>query len=978
MNRMTISSRLVSLHLIFCRTIVCVGLLAAYSTSANAIVQAVAIHIPDSGTNCFSAPQTWKSFHAVRFLEEALKSDGTPYVELTGSQIDSGALFSSGTLNYPILISIGTECVSDTQINQIRSFASAGGTVFAGGASWTRDSSGNLRTSGGHPTFALSTEMGLVPSGWRFISQVTPGTMTAAINHLNPTELYWWDLPFAYNEVRDNALHPIMGVEPTASSPAEVNLWALNGVGFWQSVASDPMPSGSWTDSHFAVYFANVTGNPYHRDDMIYRVGTEIYVRRSTGAGFGAPEAWSYWSTPYDFTIADVNGDGKADVVGRSGADIQVALSTGSGFASSSSWINNWDVHYDYKLADINGDGKADIIGRNGNIVRAALSTGSAFGPSSSQWTTWSTSYDYQLADVNGDGKADIIGRSGTDIEVGLSTGSSFAGSSAWTSWSTPYDAKFFDVNGDGKADIVGRSGSDVQVGLSTGSGFASSGTPPTSDWTTWDSNYTISAADVDGDGKKDLVGIKVSGGTSGPALGDLEVGLSTGEPIGSSANWVNLARKTYGSGLFIYDAGLVTLAGYGYADKNTEYKIVHSAITEAFARVGTPLATMAPWPYEYNAAMIFRHEHWFAEDVQNFEKSFSTGNFGEYYIQPDLAGESHCGPYGPQVNDYYAQVPWGLSNGAIIGAHIIYHQTLDSTNYSGAVSMLTNTLNLMGSQATSGGYTLPTVQAFTAPAYEAVKQSSLQAIWDEGFKTTGDIGVGPFPHFTIDPESATAYIGALLQIPDSEWPSDPQYTQDPGLDNIERMIDVPGTPGPIEWAAKLSFDMGGLINVYDHLAADPYGYGASGGGSGPIDPCQFSRLDLVTRELNYVKNTLDQNAGRVWYTNSLDIRNWWLQRDRRSMTSVFARYSPTMTAISMSVVIGSPRDTTTFPDTDTAVRVTLDPTTLAQEPYGVYVFLNGTLSTTSCADTSVVRCSGSDLYIKIGSATSVGIVVGM
>ena len=45
---------------------------------------------------------------------------------------------------------------------------------------------------------------------------------------------------------------------------------------------------------------------------------------------------------------------------------------------------------------------------------------------------------------------------------------SRFASSSQWTTWSTAYDYKLADVNGDGRADIIGRSGSNVHVGLAS------------------------------------------------------------------------------------------------------------------------------------------------------------------------------------------------------------------------------------------------------------------------------------------------------------------------------------------------------------------------------------------------------------------------------------------------------------------------------------------------------------------------------
>ena len=121
-----------------------------------------------------------------------------------------------------------------------------------------------------------------------------------------------------------------------------------------------------------------------------------------------------------------------------------------------------------------------------------------------------------------------------------------FATSSTWTSWSTSYSHSFADVNGDGRADIIGRSSSgDVQVALSTGSGFSASKT-----WSTWDTRYNLLLADVNADGRADLVG---RFGT------DVQVALSTGTKFASSSTWTNWSAA--------YDMQLADVDGDGRAD---------------------------------------------------------------------------------------------------------------------------------------------------------------------------------------------------------------------------------------------------------------------------------------------------------------------------------------------------------------------------------------------------------------------------
>jgi hypothetical protein len=98
----------------------------------------------------------WKYFSLNLMLKEAFKSDGTPYVEISDQQIETGNLLVSGVPKYPILFSLACECISDKEAQQLSSYVSAGGFVYAGASSWTRYENGSLRTD-----FALSPQMGL-------------------------------------------------------------------------------------------------------------------------------------------------------------------------------------------------------------------------------------------------------------------------------------------------------------------------------------------------------------------------------------------------------------------------------------------------------------------------------------------------------------------------------------------------------------------------------------------------------------------------------------------------------------------------------------------------------------------------------------------------------------------------------------------------------------------------------------------------
>jgi len=100
---------------------------------------------------------TWRYFVAYQSLEEALKADGTPYVEVSDADIAAGKLLTAdGSARYPILVSLAAEAVADAEIAPLRGYVSAGGFLMVGSSSFTRNPNGTTRGS-----FALQTEMGL-------------------------------------------------------------------------------------------------------------------------------------------------------------------------------------------------------------------------------------------------------------------------------------------------------------------------------------------------------------------------------------------------------------------------------------------------------------------------------------------------------------------------------------------------------------------------------------------------------------------------------------------------------------------------------------------------------------------------------------------------------------------------------------------------------------------------------------------------
>lgn len=303
-------------------------------------------------------------------------------------------------------------------------------------------------------------------------------------------------------------------------------------------------------------FMADVNGDS--KADIV-GFGTDgVYVSFSLGKDFTVPEKllenfFTYggsWISQdkYPRFLADVDGDGKADIVGFGTDAVYVSFSQGAtfsqpekekllgnGFCYGGSWISQ--NKYPRFLADVNGDGKADIVGfgEQGAFVSFAETTPPSgfqfkqpqliltdFGASSG-WET-QDKYPRLMADVDGDKKADIIGLGKEGMRVKFSNGDSFGdeiflpGQFVYQHWTRTTG----DVNGDGKADVIGFDTFGFFITISNGRGFDPvylanynfGSSWPAIENDSWD-DYNLKPrmfADVDGDGKADIVGFSPNG----------------------------------------------------------------------------------------------------------------------------------------------------------------------------------------------------------------------------------------------------------------------------------------------------------------------------------------------------------------------------------------------------------------------------------------------------------------------------------
>ncbi|WP_205525403.1 FG-GAP-like repeat-containing protein [Pyxidicoccus trucidator] len=296
---------------------------------------------------------------------------------------------------------------------------------------------------------------------------------------------------------------------------------------------------------------------------------------------YGYNQGWRVETHPR--IAADVNGDGRADIVGFANGGVYVALSTGTGFTAGQIWFPEYGYNQGWRVdqhprtaADVNGDGRADIVGFANGGVYVALSTGTGF----TAGQIWLSEFGYDqgwrvevhprtAADVNGDGRADIVGFANGGVYVALSTGTGFTAGQIWLpeygynqSWRVEQHPRTSaDVNGDGRADIVGFANGGVYVALSTGTGFTAGQI-----WLSefgYDQGWRVevhprTAADVNGDGRADIVGF---------ANGGLYVALSTGTGVAAGQIWLPEYGYNQGWRVEQHPRTLADIDGNGRAD---------------------------------------------------------------------------------------------------------------------------------------------------------------------------------------------------------------------------------------------------------------------------------------------------------------------------------------------------------------------------------------------------------------------------
>ena len=381
--------------------------------------------------------------------------------------------------------------------------------------------------------------------------------------------------------------HPDLIVTNQEEDSAGLRVLLGNGDGTFQPAVT--YGSGEW-DTSVAIADVNGDGKPdlivagWYQGCCIGGVGVLL------GNGDGTFQAEVIYNSggyyAESVAVSDVNGDGHPDLLivnsfDQICCDGQVAVLLGNGdgtFQPAVTYDSGGDAATAIVVADVNGDGKADLIVANecqtygdcpsGGGVSVLLGNGDgAFRPAASYNSGGFDSVlptSVAVADVNGDGHPDLVvtftcqsygncpdgfGPGGVSVLLGNGDGT-------FQEQGVPYNSggigatsvAIADVNGDSYPDLVVtnwcihpncKGGGNGSVAVLLGYGDGTFQAPVSygvgGHGRSYTEPYSFAIADVNGDGRADIVTANAYSGTVGVLLNNFSV--ATTDTVQSSLN---------------------------------------------------------------------------------------------------------------------------------------------------------------------------------------------------------------------------------------------------------------------------------------------------------------------------------------------------------------------------------------------------------------------------------------------------------
>ncbi|HEV2435683.1 MAG TPA: YDG domain-containing protein [Verrucomicrobiae bacterium] len=352
---------------------------------------------------------------------------------------------------------------------------------------------------------------------------------------------------------------------------------------------------------------------------------------------------------------------------------------------------------------------------------------------------------------------------------------------------------------------------------------------------------------------------------------------------------------KKYGNGYFIYDAAMdPLLCAGGFGPAMYSYAIFRHAIEWAFQTDRLPIPKLSSWPYQYNAAVIFRHDmeaqpYLIESILPSAQFEHANGATGDYYfctgelredmptvqsqvisnlqlavslgatVEAHNGGLTNINPYVPPLttNDY-DYWHWGpddildVTNEGFNGPVMLPAGYTNNAEY--AFFSMSNAFE----DIEGWGLANSNLRTTTAPYFNAGREPSLQMEQALGVKTAGEQKICPFPHWTLSKQTPDLRY-SFISLPTSDW-----YVGT----SIAQAMENGHTVSTMEALVDYYYSLGAFIDLYSHSSSDGTGF------AGPLASA-------------YVTYSVSKPG--MWSANAESIYNWWVQRSNAQISASFA-----------------------------------------------------------------------------------------
>lgn len=404
------------------------------------------------------------------------------------------------------------------------------------------------------------------------------------------------------------------------------------------------------------------------------------------------------------------------------------------------------------------------------------------------------------------------------------------------------------------------------------------------------------------------------------------------------------LTTKSYGNGQIIYDAAMQPLLGTGgWAPGMYAYGILRNAIQWAFESAAVPVVKVSPWPYQYNAAYIVRHDlESYTDRISDIESSaqaeFSVGAKGEYYFctgalrvqlgnSPTVISglRNAVSSYGATIGSHNGGLPNPNNPGLVLGDYDYWHwgpdEALDAQvpGYANGAAYASASISASFADIDSWLSGLNTnKRTWVAPYFNGTREGSYELLSQLGVVSAGEQKIGPFPHWTVSTQTEGKRY--FITLPVSDW-----YIGN----DVAQSMENGHTTATVDALVDYYYNLGALINLYGHqLSTDP-----------------------IPNE--YLQHVSAKPA--IWPTNTVTIMDWWT---RRSTVQI----SPTYSIVGNRQVLTATVSGATDPNT--AIELVIPNWTVAMT--GVQVKLNG-----SYAGPNSFRTYGQGVKVLVGTTVT-------